>query len=78
MIAWGANARALGEIARILRPRGTLVLLWNLPAGRVDPDEERLPLLGNVRSLLTATEYRLPWQTRAFRTRLARPKVERG
>ncbi len=144
---WFANERALGEIARVLRPRGTLVLLWNASAGRTEPsienveellqphwpkgwdlpldlglsgsghesrewrlafaqsvfeelqearlpnpqtvhpeelvaflgsmgwiamlpDEERLPLLKNVRSLLTATDYRLPWQTHVYWTRL--------
>jgi hypothetical protein len=35
------------------------------------PDEQRLPLLNEVRSLLTATEYRLPWETSLYRTRLA-------
>jgi hypothetical protein len=42
------------------------------------PDEERLPLLENVSSLLTATEYRLPWQTSVYRTRLAQPEVVSG
>jgi SAM-dependent methyltransferase len=145
---WFANERALAEIARVLRPRGTLVLMWNRPAGRTEPsivaverllephwpkgwdlpldlglsgsghgsdnwrtafaqsafeglqearlpnpqsvrpeelvaffgsmgwiamlpDDERLPLLNEVRSLLTATEYRLPWETAVYRTRLA-------
>ena len=139
--------RAVGEIARVLRPRGTLVLLWNLPAGPTEPpiddierlaanrgltrerlgydpvdlnspkytdgrwrdafsgtpfeplrddrfphiqtlerdelvafiasmgwvgdlpDEERLPLLDEVRALLDADEYRRPWETHVCWTR---------
>jgi SAM-dependent methyltransferase len=35
------------------------------------PDTERLPLLDEVRSLLTADEYRRPWETHLHRTRVA-------
>jgi SAM-dependent methyltransferase len=137
---------ALAEIARVLRPGGTLVLLWNLPAGPWDPsasaaeellhermppgdrgyipldlggpaagsgwtpavadspfeplqaaavanpqtvdrdglvafyatmdwvgdlpDDERLPLLAEVRALLTAPEYRRLWETHVHWARL--------
>jgi SAM-dependent methyltransferase len=142
------DARALAEFARVLRPRGTLLLMWNVPAGSTQPsiaaaeellsrrgptrgevgydpldlcstrfasgewrrafaespfgelrearvlhtqtvdrgglvgffasmgwigdlpDAERLPLLDDVRSLLDADEYRRPWETRAYWTRL--------
>ena len=142
--------RALAEIARVLRPGGPLVLLWNLPAGptrpsiaaaerflqerapgdraelgydpvdlnttryesgawrepfaespfeelrearlpnpqTIDrdglvaffasmgwigdlPDEERLPLLDDLRSLLAAAEYERQWETRVHWARLA-------
>lgn len=35
------------------------------------PDDERLPLLDEVRSLLAAAEYRRVWQTHVHWTRLA-------
>jgi SAM-dependent methyltransferase len=139
------DQRALAEIARVLRPRGALVVLWNVPGGSTEPsiaaverllhrywpsgwdpidlghpgwyasgewrdviaqagfevlqetrfpnpqavdrdelvgffdsmgwiavlpDDERLPLLDEVKSLLTAPKYVLPWETRVHRTRL--------
>lgn len=145
---WFDCERAPAEIARVLRPRGALVLMWNLPAGptepsieaveqlvdeigpsadelpydRMDlnhrryssgewrrafdyspfeelreerltnpqtldpaalvsllasmgwvadlPEEQRLHLLEKARSLLTADEYRRPWQTHLHWTRL--------
>jgi SAM-dependent methyltransferase len=143
------GGRALAEIARVLRPRGALILLWNLPAGpwvpstasaeqllrqrgpkpgevRYDPldldgpqytsgewrlaladlpfdplqerqlpnpqalerdglvaffasmgwladlpDDERLPLLENVRSLLPAAAYRRQWETHMHGTQIS-------
>jgi SAM-dependent methyltransferase len=34
------------------------------------PDESRIPLLGEVESLLSAPEYTLPWETRVYWARL--------
>ena len=42
---WFHHRRALAEFARVLRPRGSLVLMWNRPAGHPEPpitDVERL------------------------------------
>lgn len=42
---WFAHDRAVAEIGRVLRPRGQLVLVWNRPAGGIEPpitDVERL------------------------------------
>ncbi len=143
---WFDDERAVAEIARVLRPRGALVLMWNLPAGPWEPstaaveelltergpkpgevtydpldlggaryasdewalaessfealqemrlpnpqtldrdglvaffasmgwladlpDDERLPLLDEVRSLLAAVEYHRLWETQVHWTRL--------
>jgi SAM-dependent methyltransferase len=34
---WFDNERSLAEIARVLRPRGALVVMWNVPAGPWQP-----------------------------------------
>lgn len=151
---WFDNERALAEIARVLRRRGALVAMWNVPTGppappipaveqvlgpgwppdfgfpldlslsswapqawqlaftrsvfeehrelRLDnpqtvdpegflaffgsmgwiaslPDQERLLLAARVRSLLTADQYVLPWETRVHWTRLlASPERSRA
>ncbi len=44
---WFDDARALAEIERVLRPRGALVLMWNVPAGPTEPS------IATVEQLLT-------------------------
>jgi SAM-dependent methyltransferase len=144
---WFDGERALAEIIRVLRPRGALVLMWNLPGGPTEPsiagvdqlireraprnleydpgdlnssryasgewraafagspfgelqearlpnpqtldrdgmvaflasmgwiadlpDADRLPLLDTIRALLNADEYRRPWETHVYWTRLS-------
>jgi SAM-dependent methyltransferase len=77
---WFATREALAEIARVLRGRGALALLWNLPDGPTEPpiDEletmllalaprqfEHIPLdLGHER--FTSDAWREPFRDSAF------------
>jgi SAM-dependent methyltransferase len=47
---WFHDQASLEELARVLRPGGTLALLWNLPAGPWEPDiaEAEAVLLGRL------------------------------
>jgi SAM-dependent methyltransferase len=46
---WFADERALGEIARVLRPGGALVVMWNAPAGPTEPSIAAVERLLNER-----------------------------
>jgi SAM-dependent methyltransferase len=153
---WFYGDRGLDEIARVLRPQGVLIVMWNLPAGPTEPsiaaveqllgergptkeelgvdpldlntnryasgewrravaeapfeelqetrlpnpqtldrdglvaffasmgwiadlpDADRLPLLDELRSLLSAAEYRRSWETHVCWTRLVTRPPERA
>jgi SAM-dependent methyltransferase len=45
------GARAVAEIARVLRPAGALVLLWNLPAGKMEPPIDAVERIVDERGL---------------------------
>jgi SAM-dependent methyltransferase len=47
---WFDGERALAEIERVLRPRGALVLMWNVPAGPTQPSIEALERLVDERA----------------------------
>jgi SAM-dependent methyltransferase len=47
---WFDDERAVAEIARVLRPRGALVLMWNLPGGPWEPSTAAAEELLTLRS----------------------------
>jgi SAM-dependent methyltransferase len=76
------GGRAVAEIARVLRPRGSLVLMWNLPAGPWEPSiaaveqllDERIVRLGELSydpldlggAHYSSRRWRLPFATSPF------------
>jgi len=77
---WFDHERALAEIARVLRPAGTLTLMWNRPSGSIEPaiayvewllerywpDEVELPLDLDPRRLSYAREWQQAFTDSAF------------
>lgn len=63
---WFNNKIALGQIARVLRPRGALVLMWNVPAGPTEPSIVAGEELLDARGLKVGKEARDmdPWRLR--------------
>jgi len=85
---WFDDARALAEIARVLRPGGTLVLMWNLPGGAWEPSiagvedllQERAPKQSDVRYVpldLDGPQYTSGGWRRAFADSPFEPLRER-
>lgn len=58
---WFANERAIAEIARVLTPGGTLVLVWNTPATD-DPLQQRLAELLDPTRGDTPTHHSGAWR----------------
>jgi hypothetical protein len=52
-------------------PEGLVAFFASMGWIAVLGDEDRLPLLRDVGSLLTSTEYVVPWETHVYWTRLA-------
>jgi ubiquinone/menaquinone biosynthesis C-methylase UbiE len=79
---WFDGPRALAEIARVLRPSGALVLLWNVPSRPTEPSLETVeeivapywppqdtigPLMGDlVPGALSSGEWRRVFEDSAF------------